>query len=321
MSSHHIAPSNYIGATIFWLYILLALTLTATVIHTLLTFRPTTQDNASQPSPRERATTRFIWLAALSFMTLSLNMPSVLVQSYGLSKPQRQNRYLPRDPVQYLELVNDLYVIPRFRGSHRSGPGDFSMDIKRTVCYDGRVLVHGGYRRQIPRLWAFLALAQILPISFVQNLFYLALLRVPTGSRKVSPRHWSTISVVVCYCLGVSAAPRFAGTAALMPLIITARLLLFVQMALVRTGTGTTDADLVRRVQRLLVAMTVMLTLRQAYVALHAYTVTEIGKALVSHPAVSSLGFDFVLSTMSFGAWMLTELPVESESVASKKNE
>lgn len=36
-----------------------------------------------------------------------------------------------------------------------------------------------GRRRKIPHLWAYMALAQLVNLSFAQNLFYVALLLAP----------------------------------------------------------------------------------------------------------------------------------------------
>ncbi|GAB7359379.1 hypothetical protein MBLNU230_g6030t1 [Neophaeotheca triangularis] len=72
------APTNYTGATIFWLYILAALLLTALVIHTLYAL------SLAHPLPATRKPhlRRFILLSALSFVVLSFNMLHVLLQSF-----------------------------------------------------------------------------------------------------------------------------------------------------------------------------------------------------------------------------------------------
>ncbi|KAK3677684.1 hypothetical protein LTR78_002534 [Recurvomyces mirabilis] len=166
-----------------------------------------------------------------------------------------------------------------------------------------------GYRRQIPKLWAFFALSQILPISFAQNLFYLALIRSPHQSQAVATRPWISALLLIAYSFGISLAPQTAGTAALMPMIIAARLLLFAQLALVKIGTGSPSGGLAQQLQQPIASLGVILTARQAYSALQSYTPSEIIAALLGHPAVSSLGIDFLLSAFSCLTWMGVELP------------
>jgi len=72
-------PVNYLGATIFWLYILAALGFTSLIVHTLASQRPA-HDGAQVE--RRQLTRRFSALAVKSSSTLSFNMLSVLTQSY-----------------------------------------------------------------------------------------------------------------------------------------------------------------------------------------------------------------------------------------------
>lgn len=71
-------PVNYLGATIFWLYILAALGFTFLIVHALASQRPA-HDGAQVE--RRQLTRRFSALAVKSFSTLSFNMLSVLTQS------------------------------------------------------------------------------------------------------------------------------------------------------------------------------------------------------------------------------------------------
>ena len=79
---------NYIGATIFWLYIVAALCLTAVVVNTLLNISPT---NLGASSQRQRNLTIFSVLAAFSFATLSVNMLNILIQSFNSWGAKRQH--------------------------------------------------------------------------------------------------------------------------------------------------------------------------------------------------------------------------------------
>lgn len=72
---------NYLGATIFWLYILAALAFTAIILKTLHDMRGSKN---SQRTSNERQVNLFGTLAAISFAVLSYNMLDVLIQSYTL---------------------------------------------------------------------------------------------------------------------------------------------------------------------------------------------------------------------------------------------
>ena len=81
---------NYVGATIFWLYIIAALFLTALVMQTLYSMNRTRAANTRQ---RERDTLIFSGLAAISLATLSFNMLNVLIRSFDAwYQQQRRNR-------------------------------------------------------------------------------------------------------------------------------------------------------------------------------------------------------------------------------------
>jgi len=53
------------------------------------------------------------------------------------------------------------------------------------------------------------------------------------------------------------------------------------------------------------VSLAVALTSRQAWQALQANSLPDILQAVVSHPAVSALGFDFLISLASSAIWIL----------------
>ena len=97
-----------------------------------------------------------------------------------------------------------------------------------------------------------------------------------------------------------------AETSILIPLIIVARLLLLGQWLTVETGTGIASAALARRMQMPIASMGLLLTLGQTYLALQEHTLAEVAWALWSHPAVSSLGVDFILSALSLVVWLRT---------------
>jgi hypothetical protein len=177
--------------------------------------------------------------------------------------------------------------------------------------------IFAGKRRGIANLWAFFGLSQILPISFAQNMFYLVLLKQSNTRREVdaSPMFNSTIAAI--YCAGLAYAPLTSGTMWLMPLIIAARLLLFSQLSLVRNSTLANNNNMMLRYQIALAVFGGTLILWRGYSALQIYSLDDIRKALFSHPAVSALGFDAILSILSFFAWIQRGLPALDGQLSS----
>ncbi|KAI7534381.1 hypothetical protein KC331_g12597 [Hortaea werneckii] len=77
-------PTNYLGAALFWSYILAALAFTSLAIHTILNINPPTtwSKNHDDANPSARSRHLFTFLAILSFATLSANMLHVLIHSF-----------------------------------------------------------------------------------------------------------------------------------------------------------------------------------------------------------------------------------------------
>lgn len=82
--------ANYIGAAIFWLYIIAALFFTVLIVYTLF---ERGQPHISDKNQNGRAIVIFSILAGISFGTLSLNMLNVLIQSFG-SWRERQKPFV-----------------------------------------------------------------------------------------------------------------------------------------------------------------------------------------------------------------------------------
>ncbi|KAK1048606.1 hypothetical protein LTR12_006843 [Friedmanniomyces endolithicus] len=298
-------PVNYLGAITFWLYILASLGLTTLAIYTLASQRPP-HDGAQVK--RRKLTLRFSALAVISFCTLSFNMLRVLIQSYTQWSKRLPSAYDRAHHGLLTRIWTWSITSTLFRDFGEAIVADQARYIwvltallaTFSVCsYMGVE----GRRRNIPQLWAFFALSQILPISFAQNLFYIALIRQPPGDRQIRVRSLPSAIVLVLYSLSLSVATQMAKTAMLMPLILVTRLLLFAQISLTRTGTGTMERTTASRIQYPSVVIAQLLIVRQVYLALQEHSLVEIGTALMSHPAVSALGFDPIISVISFAAW------------------
>lgn len=208
-----------------------------------------------------------------------------------------------------------------------------------------------GIRRGIPRLWAYFALSQILPISFAQNLFYIALLKAPSfrGRNAVRLPLSLTAGVVLSYggCLLLAIFPvawrvldrapfigaepaekaTYSSLAAegeeskyLIPTILVARLLLVLPFFLPKLGHSKLP---LYKVQLLVCSCAILMTAGVVWLLcdLDLASLKYLGvshdllPALWSHPAVTSLGFDFLVSAMSAIVWMLSG--IESDDALS----
>lgn len=185
-------------------------------------------------------------------------------------------------------------------------------------------------RHRIPRLWAFFALSQILPISFAQNLFYIALLRSP-GPKETTiyfPRR-TTLLVTAAYCICLLVAPYTAEGPFLMPTIIVARLLLFVPFFLpeasghgkkplpARKGLELFDHWQARNIVGLFA--TAMTVKQDVSLIQQGYTLRVVWRALFSHPAVTSLGVDFVVTNASFAVWVISQSRPGRQKIAQER--
>ncbi|KAI6834874.1 hypothetical protein KC327_g1088 [Hortaea werneckii] len=108
-------PTNYLGAAIFWSYILAALAFTGIAIHTILKIKPTTTGprNHEDAELHARSLRLFTLLATLSFTTLSANMLHVLIHSFQhwhstLPPPTHPHPHPPQhpsSPTTWLSLI------------------------------------------------------------------------------------------------------------------------------------------------------------------------------------------------------------------------
>lgn len=318
---------NYFGAAIFWLYILAALVFSGVVIYTIFT-----HPDLKRPRKQQYSTDAILFssLACISFGTLSYNMLNVLIQSYVSWSAQ---------PVALDELkANDIWrwsvestLFQDFgKAIVASGARQMwtqaALIATMSVCLfmgaegmlvslevhlftaDRHMLGHG---RRVPGLWAFFCLAQILPISFTQNLFYLALLRLPrTGEKVTAPRLPIFVTLLVYSACLVCACLVCAGRSDLwlLPSILTARVALFAPLLLC-------NVRLTKHVVRIKVLDVWEMQKMLAANALHTgcwwlytfpkdeLTLQQMLQSVFEHPAVSSLGCDFIICILSFAAW------------------
>jgi hypothetical protein len=307
--------TNYLGATIFWLYILFALTFTAVILQTLLQLHQIRRvaDNGAQ-------TPWNVWLfaalALVSFATLSFNMLNVLIQSFNLWSNNTYPAHLLGWPGSAWDWSIHSNLFQDFGEAIVANSARFlwtqsALLATLSICF---YIAVQGRQYGVPRLWAFFAISQILPISFAQNLLYVALslsaTKEPSGQAKKAevPKLFS-VAAVALYCSCLANAQVVAGTAWLMPLILAARALLLAPLSLVKTklrvtNEGAEDSLSSSGIQRVVLTTALVMSGIKALQARdEGWSIDAVWSALFSHPAVSSLGCDFLLSGVSFLMW------------------
>ena len=177
-----------------------------------------------------------------------------------------------------------------------------------------------GRKRNIPQLWAYEFISQILPVSFAQNLFFLAMLLKPVANP--NEKFWTPTPIVqllplVAYYVFVLAAPFTAGTGVFITVIAFIRLLLFCPLILPTiVGEGGGQSYLTPRKAswadagpfKFIGICSLLLWNFQTVVALRdsGLNVGKVLTAINDSPAVSALGYDYIFSLISFGIWAFT---------------
>ncbi|GAB1741541.1 hypothetical protein NU219Hw_g6769t1 [Hortaea werneckii] len=336
-------PTNYLGAGIFWSYILAALAFTGLAIHTILkSHNPTTRSrNHDDVKLSARSLRLFTFLALLSFATLSANMLHVLLHSFqhwhSTLSPTTRPTHQPAPTPTCLSLIwswsTTSALFQDFAHAILASPARrvwtfAELGMAMTICLH---MAQEGRRRQVPRLYVFFALSQILPVSFVQALFYLVVLRWEgwvesprgAGSRSdgygrdgggggsrgekgliVIPSPAWTAVTCLAYGASIVAACVLKETGFLMPLVLLARVLLLAPRFLPLRFYAD-DSVTVRAIQT---ALPVSAMIVVGYTFITAILDDDdyglaIPRALFNHPAVSSLGCDAVLSVISLALW------------------
>jgi hypothetical protein len=302
--------TNYLGATIFWLYNVFALVFTGITLRTLYRLKQNDKTRTQTTGP--------IWLfsglALVSFATLSTNMLNVLIQSFN-------NWSIGRDPIQLANLPSSIWqwsiTSSLFRDFGEAIVGDSARFFWVQSALLATLSVFNymgteGRQRGIPQLWSFFCLSQILPISFAQNLFYIALLLSPQNEGQLHFNKSQAVMASAVYCLCLACAQMYAGTDKLVLIILAARAVLMAPLFLKagRFATNITsekvpiDRATGEELQRIVLKSSIIMTGMKGYQAMQeGFSPQSIVNALSSHPAVASLGCDFILSALSFAAW------------------
>lgn len=314
------APTNHLGALIFWAYIVAALASTGVVLSTI-------RKSHLENNGRLKIPPLLAILAVSSFATLSYYMLNVLILSYQ-QWTTRHNIPLGaligsnRTPLHLWQwsITSSLFqdfgeaiVATKSRYLLSSSGLWSTLAVAVYMGIEGR-------RHKVPNLWAFFALLEILPTSFAQTLFYIMLCTKPQSAnsnvRLLSywPL-WYAVPLAYAYCL--NAAPGYSGQGDLLIYtILVARLLLVLSSVLPLSSLNDDTPNTFKHAATL--------RLFVFTVAIQFFTQKSIGdlgpldqmpsillEAVNSHPAVQTLSYDLLHSLVAFGYWMLRREKVD----------
>ncbi|KAF9048468.1 hypothetical protein BJ165DRAFT_1020954 [Panaeolus papilionaceus] len=180
-----------------------------------------------------------------------------------------------------------------------------------------------GHRHKIKHVWAYMLLGQLVAISVASNLFYLALLvskPPPMRSKRttVNPRVW--ISVLLS--LATVAVSPFTSNRSFLPNLLIMHTLIFISILPNYSPIATTAPQQpyslrVSTLYRIVFLVSAVIRMRTARVAVSylastrptnkVHMVSAAMSVLYSHPAMSSIGWDVIWTSLSFIIWILVQ--------------
>ena len=321
---------NYIGAAIFWLYIAAALYFTFQIGQTIVQIKPP-QDGTEDR--KEDDVYIFSSLAAVSFAALTSNMLDVLKHSYqawsgirslgadwSLTQVWRWSTTstLFQDFAEgligseegYLWVQSALFVT--MAACVFMGLAGKSLSGVSCVLLINSDHWRAGRQYQVPRLGLFFCLSQILPISITLNLFYVALSRLPDRPREAKLSA-GILPSIGAYSLCLLFAPWTAGGFWLLATILVARILLFSPLLLAEPDNGGRSRSMVmsryfsggEEAQSAVGVAAYVFLAHQGYRVFAHRSNTTHYFGLFGHPAVTAMGFDLMLTVLSYLVWTL----------------
>lgn len=323
---------NVTGACLFIGYVLAALILTAMIVLDLYqAYRYRLSFTPKQTKPASKQLQVLVALAVLIFSSLSYHMLSYLISSYrdwaqfkGLAVPS--GSYSP----DYLLSSSKLGIIVHLWQWLTESA--LFYHFAKTICQNSAIfwwtlqalLVSAasalfisieGSRRQVPHLWAYLCIGQILPISFAQSLFFVAMILfpVPDASRMMKvPGLPVQCLPLLAYYLFVFSAPFVLNEPAFVSVVFVIRLLLLCPFVFriplfevfsPKSIAASSIHSGYLASYNLGFLCSLILCIQQTYVAMNENSFTTILTAINRDPAVSALGFDFVLYVVLCATW------------------
>lgn len=182
---HNLVPSqqtttpgdNHLGATLFILYMILALLFTSMILHMLVASYTALSEPQQGEFKRHTRVRVLCIVAPVSFALLSYNMVSYLVLSFQEWRTLQLGSGNLLHDIWRWTITSTLFT--NFAKAIAENPGHpsggFPSPALTTTLWAMIYMGVEGRRRGVHKLWYFFVLAEILPISFAFSLFLLAL--------------------------------------------------------------------------------------------------------------------------------------------------
>lgn len=235
--------TNYLGASIFIGYIVAALILTGRIIFSLQAQYEQVRQRRKDSEARDKGLGNLIILAILSFSVLSYNMLSFLILSY---QEWCQARHLVISNMCVIDMLSSIWqwtvtstlFLDFARSLCRTQAGYWwVMQGLMSTMVTNIVMSSMGQQYAIRNLSLYFLIGQILPISFAQNLFSIALVLAAAagqgtkahGKRYISGRSLTTPAlyiIIILYRIMLDLLPRTSSTSPFIFLVLVTRLLL-----------------------------------------------------------------------------------------------
>ncbi|KAK5052554.1 hypothetical protein LTR84_002419 [Exophiala bonariae] len=328
--SHEQDINNVVGASIFFAYIVAALALTTFLTWDLIvahrrwnTCSPSRRGNGQNHARElDRKIKTATSLAVLSFTTLSYHMLHFLIRSH-------QQWTLRQEPIFSNIVTTDsvFSTMTNLRIWEWAKGSTLFEDFARVICCDPRrfwwthlVLLYSfgwnlymsvkGTRLQIPHLWAYLLLDQILPVSFTQNLFVVATaLQVQPSSPSQNwqaPGSKTQAIITLAYLASLTAARFSVDIPYFLPNLVVSRLLLFAPFLLLRPALQARNpqqteivVSMWSKYRHSILALVIGgIVMQIVHTAMILPVVTPLA-AVNDDPATSALSYDFLLGLFS----------------------
>ena len=169
----------------------------------------------------------------------------------------------------------------------------------------------------MPHLAAYAIISQILPVSFAANLFLLALLMRPLP--KPQANIWTPMPALkygplIAYFVLLTAAQYTIDTEYFISVVIALRLLLFWPLALATMlprscghqlpAKDVREENLTQLIVIGLVSINLVCIQTMYTLASNGFSFIGMIKAVNNNPAVSALGYDYILGSVSAIVWL-----------------
>jgi hypothetical protein len=325
---------NVVGALLFYAYMIAALGLTGLNCKNLCRdysrcslsrAQPKGKNNGQTPTQRSWRVPALMILSGISFVTLSHHMLNFLIQSYHAHYPaySLNDVSLPNiwrwsvESTLFRDFTEIICNDPR-RFLWTNAALAHSLGWNMYMAFEGEIshflaekiqLTSTGVRYEVPHLLAYFLLDQILPVSFTQNLFLLAVelkhQRRDFSAKIVEPRsEWRNLLLISLFFGALSIAPRVAATNGILVVLLATRFILFAPYWVSRPGVKAGDMGRFNApasdFRFLSLPMFGPILAWAVYLMFWCgYSLRVIWSALDDSPAVSALGYDFLLGVVS----------------------